>query len=97
MISCQEASEHAVFVAVEILPYQFVSSVNSAALLSHSSENRSLFKPLVYPAAQEEYARSEFSRRNSEVTSHVYALSRVFPRALNSFRAAKETAIETTT
>lgn len=65
-------------------------------LCFHTAMKTDLSYPMAYPAAQEEYARSEFSKRISEVTLQVYALPRVFPKALNSFRDAKETAIETT-
>lgn len=59
-----------------------------------------LLKPPLYPAAQEQYARSEFSRRSRKVKLQIRALPvgfSFFPAALNSFRDTKETAIETTT
>lgn len=99
MICCQVVSEHAVSVRVEILLRLFISSVKSALLVmfSHGSGNRSVCSTLRFILQLGKNMQGQFSKRTCEVTLQIYALPRVFPRVLNSFRDAKETAIETTT
>lgn len=64
-------SAHAVPAGVKISLCLFISSVKSAllAMFSHGGRKQiCLLKPPLYPAAQEQYARSEFSRRSRKVT-----------------------------
>lgn len=72
-------------------------------MFSHGGRKQiCLLKPPIYPAAQEQYARSEFSRWSRKITLQNTRSTCGFflffpPAALNSFRDTKETAIETTT